>query len=92
MNPQISPFRHFQGYLHLQLPDRNICIWMGTHGRCGDGREFPALCLLEITAAATGAWLSLWEVEDEHPWGQRLLGESQLPGRRSSLSLTLILL
>lgn len=41
----------------------------------------PVLCLLEITTAASGAWLSLWRIEDENPQGQQLPGESQLPVR-----------
>lgn len=54
---------HFQSYLHLQLPNKNICIWMPMGGgrRAGSAQ----LCLLEITTAVTGAVGSLQEVEDE---------------------------
>lgn len=61
---------------------------MGTH--INARRMRVALWLLEITTAATGAQLSLWEVEDEIPQDQLLLGEIQLPVMRNSLGLTLI--
>ena len=38
-----------------------------------------------------GSALSLWEVEDEIPQDQLLLGEIQLPVMRNGLGLTLIL-
>lgn len=47
-------------------------------GRCKESGKFPALCLPEITTAATGVSLPLWEVEDKKPQGQWLPGESQL--------------
>lgn len=61
---------------------------MGTHINVRMMRV--ALWLLEITTAATGAQLSLWEVEDEIPQDQLLPGEIQLPVMRNSLGLTLI--
>lgn len=84
-----SLLSHFQSYLHLQLSNRNICIWMDIHGRCKESGEFPALFLLEITTAATGVSLPLWEIEDKKPRGSSSLGKASFAWGRRSLAPTL---
>lgn len=62
---------------------------MGTHRRCEKdegGSVAPGI----HNSCHWGSALSLWEVEDEIPRDQLLLGEIQLPVMRNSLGLTLI--
>ena len=88
MNPQISPLTFKAIYTSSFQTETYAFGWASM----GDTRRVavPSSVPPGNHNSCRGTWLSLWEVKDEIPWGQQLLGGIQLPVRRSSLGLTLI--